>query len=60
MVSSKGKGNAMNLYWVIIYPLGTKFPFKDYKSAKRLFNIANIYHEGEVELYILGDFHRED
>lgn len=49
----------MNLCWVIIYPLGTKFPFKNYESAKRLFDIANIYHEGEVELYIPEYFHAE-
>lgn len=38
----------MNLYWVIIYPLNTKFPFSDAQTANRFCELACIYHPHQV------------
>jgi hypothetical protein len=38
----------MNLYWVIVYPLRTQFPFPDAQSANRFCELACIYHPHQV------------
>lgn len=40
----------MNLYWVIIYPLNAKFPFKSWDEASKLYELANVYHPYEVTM----------
>lgn len=45
----------MNLYWVVIYPLHMKFPFSDWKTASRFYELANTYHPYEVEMFHPGE-----
>ncbi len=40
----------MYLYWVIIYPLHTKFPFKTRAEADKFCDLACIYHPYEVDV----------
>lgn len=40
----------MNLYWVIVYALYTKFPFSDRTTAERFYNLACIYHPDDVDI----------
>lgn len=45
----------MYLYWVIIYPLCIKIPFKTKVEADRVYNLACIYHPHEIDI-ICPDF----
>lgn len=38
----------MHLYWVVVYPLRTKFPFPTWDEAIKFYELANIYHPSEV------------
>lgn len=40
----------MNLYWVVVYPLHTKFPFDNWDNASRFYELANIYHPYDVTI----------
>lgn len=40
----------MNLYWVVVYPLYTKFPFSNWSDAIRFYELVNIYHPNEVTM----------
>lgn len=40
----------MGLYWVIIYPLHTKFPFRTKAEADKFCDLASIYHPYEVDV----------
>lgn len=42
----------MNLYWVIVYPLHTKFPFGNWAEALRFYKLACIYFPDEVDIDI--------
>ena len=42
----------MNLYWVIVYPLNTKFPFSNWVEALDFYKLACIYFPDEVDIDI--------
>ena len=42
----------MGLYWVIVYPLHTKFPFDNEIEAFDFYKLACIYFPDEVDIDI--------
>lgn len=42
----------MGLYWVMVYPLHTKFPFSSWVEALDFYKLAETYFPDEVDIDI--------